>query len=413
MSAGAERTTDRVVRVLHAEDDAQLADLAAQFLEREGELDVTHVQDGERALECLASGSFECLVSYYDMPRVDGLELLEAVREDHPDLPFILFTGKGSEEIASDAISKGVTDYLQKETGTEQYAVLANRIENVADSYRTRRELERRVEQLEESERRFRTLVSNLPGMVYRCENERGWPMSFVSDGCEVLTGYDADVLVSGAVNWGEDVLVEAERDELWAAVQLALDSREPFQVEYEIETSGGESKWVWERGRGVFDGEDLVALEGFITDESDERALREDLRRERDLTRQLLETSPVGIMVNDLDGSFRMANDRAAEILDTSRDAILDRFYDADEWSLQTADGEPLPSEEHAFAKLKSKALGSSPEDDVRVTDVPHSVVRGDGERSLLSVNGAPLYDDDGDLELLVFTIQVVDEGD
>jgi DNA-binding NtrC family response regulator len=54
------------------------------------------------------------------MPGVDGLEFLASVREEYPDLPFILFTGKGSEEIASEAISRGVTDYLQKETGTDQ-----------------------------------------------------------------------------------------------------------------------------------------------------------------------------------------------------------------------------------------------------------------------------------------------------
>lgn len=53
------------------------------------------------------------------MPGLDGLDVLERVRGEYPDLPFILFTGKGSEEIASDAISKGVTDYLQKGGGTE------------------------------------------------------------------------------------------------------------------------------------------------------------------------------------------------------------------------------------------------------------------------------------------------------
>ncbi|NHN41934.1 PAS domain S-box protein [Halorubellus sp. JP-L1] len=411
MSVGIEREAEAVIRVLHAEDDGQFASLAGQFMEREGPLSVTHVADAQTALERLEEASFECIVSDYDMPGINGLAFLDAVRERHPDLPFVLFTGKGSEEVASDAISKGVTDYLQKETGTEQYAVLANRIQNAVDGYRAERELERRVDQLRESERRFRTLVSNLPGMVYRCENERGWPMSFVSDGAEALTGYAAAELESDAVNWGAEVLVEDERDGLWETVQVALDDREPFQVEYEIQTSDGESKWVWERGRGVFEDDDLVALEGVITDVTDERALREDLRRERDLTRQLLETSPVGIMVNELDGTYRLVNDRAAEILGTTRERILDRTYDDDEWALQTTDGDALPSSETAFERLKAKAEGSSPDDDVFVRDLPHSVVRGDGERRLLSVNGAPLYDDDGDLDLLVFTIQVVDE--
>jgi PAS domain S-box-containing protein len=409
VAAGGERND--VVRVLHAEDDPQLGSLAGEFLEREGDLSVTHVENAQRALDALADGGFECVVSDYDMPGMNGIELLDAVRDTHPDLPFILFTGKGSEEVASDAISKGVTDYLQKETGTDQYAVLANRIENAVDGYRTERELERRVDQLRESERRFRTLVSNLPGMVYRCENERGWPMSFVSDGAVELTGYQPEALTSDAVNWEQDVLVERERDALWETVQAAVDDREPFQVEYELRTSDGERKWVWERGRGVYDGDELVALEGVITDVTDERGLREELRRERDLTRQLLETSPVGIMVNELDGTFRLINDRAVDILGTTREAALDRTYDDDAWELQTPAGDPLPLEDHAFEQLQSKADGTSPDDDVRVDDLRHSVVRDDGERLVVSVNGSPLYDDDGDLELLVFTIQVVDE--
>ncbi|WP_227132607.1 PAS domain-containing response regulator [Halorubellus salinus] len=411
MTVGVERNRGGDVRVLHAEDDPQLGALAGEFLEREGELAVTHVEDAPTALERLAAEDFECIVSDYDMPGMTGIEFLDAVREDHPDLPFILFTGKGSEEVASDAISKGVTDYLQKETGTEQYEVLANRIENAVDGYRTERELERRVKQLRESERRFRTLVSNLPGMVYRCENERGWPMTFVSDGAVELTGYTPDELTSDAVDWGEDVLVDANRDELWEAVQAALDAREPFQVEYELRTADGESKWVWERGRGVFENDELLALEGFITDVTDERRLREDLRRERDLTRQLVETSPVGIMVHELDGTYHLVNDRVLEIFDTAREAVMGRTYDDDEWELRTPDGDPLPEAEHGFAKLKAKAEGTSPSDDVRLTNLMHSVVRDDGERLLVSVNGAPLYDDDDELELLVFTIQVVDE--
>ncbi len=81
------------------------------------------------------------------MPGIDGLEFLQAVRERYPDLPFILFTGEGSETVASDAIAAGVTDYLQKGSGTEQYELLANRIRNAV---RARREDERadRQEQL-------------------------------------------------------------------------------------------------------------------------------------------------------------------------------------------------------------------------------------------------------------------------
>lgn len=64
------------------------------------------------------------------MPELNSLELLQAVRETNPDLPFILYTGRGSEEIASEAISAGVTDYVQKEASSDHYQVLANSVEN-------------------------------------------------------------------------------------------------------------------------------------------------------------------------------------------------------------------------------------------------------------------------------------------
>ena len=136
------------IRVLHADDEPGLAELAAEFIHRSNaEIQVTVVTSGPEALATLADGAFDCVVSDFDMPEMNGIELLEHVRESNPDLPFILFTGKGSEEVASEAISKGVSDYLQKESGTDQYRILANRIDNLVRQHRAESELEAKVEQ--------------------------------------------------------------------------------------------------------------------------------------------------------------------------------------------------------------------------------------------------------------------------
>ncbi len=125
---------DESVRVLHVDDGADFADLTATYLERESDrLDVETATDPVAALDRL--DGVDCVVSDYDMPDVDGIEFLDAVREDRPDLPFILFTGKGSEEVASEALRRGATDYLRK-GGTERYELLANRIENAVEGYR-------------------------------------------------------------------------------------------------------------------------------------------------------------------------------------------------------------------------------------------------------------------------------------
>lgn len=80
------------------------------------------------------------------MPEQNGLDLCRAVRDDHPDLPFFLFTSRGGEEIVSRAMVAGATDYIQKEPGVEQYTLLANRIDNAVSRHRT----EERLAELEQ-----------------------------------------------------------------------------------------------------------------------------------------------------------------------------------------------------------------------------------------------------------------------
>ena len=136
--------------VLHVDDDVGLLDLTAAVLEREDERLTLHTESSaEAGLAWLRDHSADCVVSDYDMPRVNGLEFLEAVREEFPSLPFVLFTGKGSEEIASEAISAGVTDYLQKGRSNEQFTVLANRVRNLVEGRRAEADLARRAAQYE------------------------------------------------------------------------------------------------------------------------------------------------------------------------------------------------------------------------------------------------------------------------
>lgn len=131
------------VRVLHVDDEPSFLDLTTEFLSREDDrFEITTETSPADGLNRLAAESFDCIVSDYQMPSTTGIEFLETVRQSHPSLPFILFTGEGSEKVASDAISAGATDYLQKQTGTEQYQLLANRILNAVESYQTQRELE-------------------------------------------------------------------------------------------------------------------------------------------------------------------------------------------------------------------------------------------------------------------------------
>ncbi|WP_232701618.1 PAS domain-containing response regulator [Halobacterium wangiae] len=309
---------DESVLVLHVDDEPDFADLAASFLVREDDsFEVVTATNAQEGLDVLGARAIDCVVSDYEMPKMDGIEFLEVVREEYPDLPFVLFTGKGSEEVASDAIQAGVTDYLQKRGGTEQYALLANRVRNAVEKRRSQHALAER-------NRRLGTLVSNLPGVVYRCVNEPEWPMEFVGGECEELTGYSAETIESGEVVWGADIIVPDDVDTTWEQVQVALETRDPFELTYRIRTADGERRIVWERGRGIYEDNELVALEGFITDITERQHRKHELERKNARLEVLFENSPDLINVHDESGTIVEANRRFCDELGYTEEEVV-----------------------------------------------------------------------------------------
>ncbi|QPV61247.1 PAS domain-containing protein [Halosimplex litoreum] len=134
--------SNRPIRIFHIDDNQEFLAVARPLLEGADErFTVTTETTPEAGLDRLATDEFDCVVSDYEMPDMTGLEVLQAVRADYPELPFVLFTGKGSEAVASRAISMGVTDYIQKGPENEQYSLLANRISNAVASYRARQQV--------------------------------------------------------------------------------------------------------------------------------------------------------------------------------------------------------------------------------------------------------------------------------
>ncbi|MDG5817496.1 PAS domain S-box protein [Natronococcus sp. A-GB7] len=157
----------------------------------------------------------------------------------------------------------------------------------IAQDITERNERER---ELEMRERRLSTLIENVPGMVYRCKTERGWPMTFVSDACEDLTGYEPDALERGELSWGEDVMVQEDRDKLWETVHEQASKAEPFSETYRIETADGDLRWVRDYGRALFDEEGAVIdVEGIIADVTDRKRLEDELKERK---RQLEESN-------------------------------------------------------------------------------------------------------------------------
>lgn len=124
-------TSSTRIRVLYVGTD----DETASALESGTEFLVETAPDGETARRLVRSGGFDCVVSEHELDDTDGLELLGSVRANRPALPFILSVEGGSERVASEAISAGVTDYVPKDTD-DHGSVLSNRIRDAVRSYR-------------------------------------------------------------------------------------------------------------------------------------------------------------------------------------------------------------------------------------------------------------------------------------
>lgn len=126
-------------------------------------------------------------------------------------------------------------------------------------------------EALRESERALKTLISNLPGIAYRCRFDRSWTMEFLSDGFTLLTGYPVGDCIENRKMSYSDIIHPDDREKIWVQVEDAVSLDKPYHLVFRIITASGSVRWVWEKGRAIFgEGKQVIALEGFIVDITD-----------------------------------------------------------------------------------------------------------------------------------------------
>lgn len=179
---------------------------------------------------------------------------------------------------------------------------------------------------LRESERVQSVLMSNLPGIAYRCRFNKEWTMEFISEGCYNLTGYKAEELIFNKKMSYNDIIAPEFRDHLWQCWLHAVKTHGSIKEEYKIITADNTVKWVWEQGIPIYneDGE-VEELEGLIIDINDRKMLEKRLFNERSLMRTLIDNIPDSIYAKDLQLRKTLAN--AAELKFTglqSEDEII-----------------------------------------------------------------------------------------
>ena len=220
---------------------------------------------------------------------------------------------------------------------------------------------------LREQQRILITLLDNLPGMVYRCRNDPGWTMEFVSDGCLELTGYPVADLVDSRVVSYASLIHPADRAEVYKQVEAAVGQRQPFRLTYRIRTAAGEERWVFEQGRGVFANQSqLQALEGFITDITERKQTEELLQLSEARYRAIVENQTDLLCRFLSDGTLTFVNDAYCRYFGRSHEALLGtRFLPM------------IPDEDQDSALAQTAACTA----EHPINTYIHRVIRADGE--------------------------------
>ena len=341
-------TDSEPIRVAHVDSDPDFLDIVAEHLESVNEaLTVKSATDPEAALERLDRDSVDCVLSDHRPSGIDGLDLLERVRERDPEMPFVLYTSHGSEEIASEAISAGVTEYMQKETGTDQYAVLANTIVNAVEHVRAQAALS-------ESRQRYRTVVEQSHDGVFIY---RDGTFEFVNERFCTITGYEEDTLI------GMDVFELVHPDDRDRVREISQRRRSggtvPQRYETRIVTADGEMREVSLSVRSItYDGE--PAEIGSIRDVTDRYCSSERLDEFASIVAHDLR-NPLNVLSGRLDLARETGDDTHFAALERSIDkmeTLLEEMRDLARAGLPVRDPAVVDTESVARAAAEATDL-------------------------------------------------------
>lgn len=344
--------TAEEIRVLHVDDEPDFADLSATYLQREDDqITVRTATSPDEGLVVIDEDEIDCIVSDYDMPDWNGIEFLRAVREDHPNLPFILYTGKGSEEVAADAISAGVTDYLQKETGTDQYTILANRIRNAVSARQSATEAKR-------SRYRLKQILKTVPSCVVQLNYEGHF--IFANERAVELLDLEKTNLTDRTYNDPKWEITDFDGNRIpdkKLPFRQIRDSGEPlYGFRHKIEWPDGTQKILEVNGEPLFDNTGSIETVVFsLTDITDQWEYENRLQQTTARLQALFNNSPDMINIHDVDGNIIDPNPRLCKETGYSETELrdmkvweLDKRFNPDEgralWEgMETGDKERL----------------------------------------------------------------------
>ena len=300
----------RSVRVLHVDDESSITDLTATFLERkDDQFTIETAPNAEKGLEIVSDRPPDCVVSDYEMPGLDGIEFLQAVRQEFPDLPFILYTGKGSEAVASDAIAADATDYLQKGTGSEQYELLANRIRNAVRANREAKRADRHEQLMR---------LTEFAGDTGGFELDRETNTVRLTAGARRLIERPDQRELS--LQEGLELVHPDDREQIQETLNNVFETGEKLSGTLRLQSDGGDVRLLEVTITPVIENGEVQRLRGAGLDITDRQARREELEEYETIIEALTDA----VYVLDENGRFTYVNDELAELAGYDRETIL-----------------------------------------------------------------------------------------
>ncbi|WP_144798867.1 PAS domain S-box protein [Halorubrum depositum] len=301
--AAAGSSPDRI-RVLLVDDEPGFADTAASLVEaRDDRFDVTPETDPTEALTAVESGTFDCVVSDYEMSGGDGIELLRTVRERCGDLPFVLFTGRGSERVASEAVAAGADAYLPKNGVDEPYATLASRIAGAVSEARTDRRLAEHLDRMTDA----------------FCGIDGEWRLTYLNERAKEMLERDAADLLGDPI-WERFPGVRGTV--LEEELRTAMAEGEPREFEYRFDALGADlAISVYPSATG---------LSVYFRDVTEEKERERELRELSERLRLAVEGADVGVWDWDLRTDEVRFDERWAAMLGYDRSEIS---FELSEW--------------------------------------------------------------------------------
>ena len=261
---------------------------------------------GKMALRSVEKLPPELILLDIRMPEMDGFEVCRRLKANpkSSEIPVIFISAKGDVLDKVTAFKLGGVDYITKPFEVEEVLARINthltlsrlqvqlqernrNLQEAKEMLEVRvanrtKELEAKTIILKESEQKFRTLVSNIPGIVYRCALDENWTMHYISEGIEVLSGYRAEDFINNEVRTFASIIHPDDQGMLSRVVKQAVGEDEVFVIDYRIINKKGQEIWVYEKGRATMNEEGHpLWLDGAIFDITMRKCMEKQLKYE------------------------------------------------------------------------------------------------------------------------------------